>query len=123
MRLRVVTAAAQLCVVLMAVSTTATDPPPDWAPRIAAGNMLWSPDPTVLAANHFPVLGNGFIGWLYGQTTMNVAGVFNGYVSLCSLLYSTLLSVLFSRLLIMSSPVDVLDKECKPRSPLECLRL
>lgn len=53
--------AALLCV-LMSVSCNAIEPPSDWAPRIASGNMKWTADdPASIGAGYYPVVGNGYV--------------------------------------------------------------
>eukprot|EP01120_Amphizonella_sp_Union-15-10_P002412 TRINITY_DN1261_c0_g1_i2.p1 TRINITY_DN1261_c0_g1~~TRINITY_DN1261_c0_g1_i2.p1 ORF type:complete len:703 (-),score=111.97 TRINITY_DN1261_c0_g1_i2:9-2117(-) len=52
--------------------------PPDWLPKVQAGQMLYSP---VEPANKewMPVIGNGYIAMVVTQSSLHIGGVFNGY--------------------------------------------
>jgi hypothetical protein len=57
-------------------------PPREWAPRIAARDMLFSglPD-TGIDASRLPMVGNGFLALQVMNPSIYVAGLFNGYLT------------------------------------------
>ena len=56
-------------------------PPADWAARVAAHDMLYSPSDISLNPSHFPEIGNGFLAMQVMNPAIFVAGLFNGYLT------------------------------------------
>ncbi len=51
-------------VLVLVTGMVSAQPPSDWAPRIAGGQMLYSAEGDgSLPSNCLPSVGNGFLGW------------------------------------------------------------
>jgi hypothetical protein len=56
-------------------------PPASWLPRIAAADMLYTPDDSSVQPSQMPEVGNGFLATQIMTDTIFVAGLFNGYLT------------------------------------------
>jgi hypothetical protein len=59
----------------------AQEPPADWAAKVDAHDMLWTPDDSAVSANNMPMIGNGFLASQVMSDSIYTAGLFNGYLT------------------------------------------
>ena len=56
-------------------------PPASWAPRIAAGDMLYAGEDASVPPSQLPMLGNGLLATQVMSDSIWLSGVFNGYLT------------------------------------------
>ena len=56
-------------------------PPVSWAPRIAAGDMLYASEDASVPPSQLPMLGNGLLATQVMSDSIWVAGLFNGFLT------------------------------------------
>lgn len=61
--------------------TPPVPPPADWAARVAARDMVWTPNDSHVKANNMPMIGNGFIATQVMSSSIFTAGIFSGYLT------------------------------------------
>ena len=57
-----------------------TPPPASWAPRVAAGDMLYSSEDFSVPRSQLPMIGNGMLATQVMSDSIFVAGLFNGWM-------------------------------------------
>lgn len=66
---------------LVAPTAAAPSPPPEWVPRIAGYNLLWTPNDAAINPNNMPEIGNGFVATQVSSDSLYLSGIFNGYLT------------------------------------------